>query len=222
MTLIAEDLLLLLLDDEKGTLPAVTSVDEALGGAVLVELALMRTVDVRKGDGAWGSETVHATGAPAPDDPVLRDALAVVEEKERTAQDLVARVGKGLREMLSERLVERGFLERRDGRVLGIFPRTRWPAVNGAHETDVRRGLSTALVHGVTPDDRTAALVALLHALDRAHLTVDTQGVGNRTVKQRAKDIAEGDWAAKAVSDTVQTAMAAMVAVTTVTTAASG
>ena len=39
-TLIAEDLLLLLLDDESGKLTNATFLDAGLGGALLVELAL--------------------------------------------------------------------------------------------------------------------------------------------------------------------------------------
>ncbi len=45
--LLAEDLLLLLTDDDTGKLAASrTEVDLALGGALLVELALMDRVDV--------------------------------------------------------------------------------------------------------------------------------------------------------------------------------
>ncbi|NKY08650.1 GPP34 family phosphoprotein, partial [Cellulomonas hominis] len=50
--LLAEDLLLLLLDDVRGSTPAVP-VDEALGGAVLAELALAGAVVVVPG-GGWG------------------------------------------------------------------------------------------------------------------------------------------------------------------------
>lgn len=213
MTLIAEDLLLLLLDDEGGTLPSGVAVKEVLGGAVLVELALAGLVEVKKGEGMWARDKVHPTGAAVPADAELRDALTVVGEKDRSAQDLIGRLGRGLKERLTDRLAERGILERREDRVLGIFPHTRWPAADTAHEGEVRRALTAALVQGFTPDDRTAALIALLHAVDRAHKTVDTQGLGNRAVKKRAKEIAEGDWAAKAVREAVQASQAAMVAV---------
>ena len=49
--LLAEDLLLLLTDDDSGRLAAPSSeVDVALGGALLVELTLMRRVDVAGSD----------------------------------------------------------------------------------------------------------------------------------------------------------------------------
>ena len=158
-------------------------------------------------------------------DPVLADALATVGEKERSAQDLVTRLGKRLDDKLCARLADRGILERRDDKVMGLFPRTRWPARDSSHEDAVRRALTVVLVDGGQPDARTGALVALLHAVDRAHQTVPHQGVSDRDVKKRAKEVAEGQWAAKAVKDAVAAAMAAttaaMVAATAVVTTGS-
>ena len=55
----------------------------------------------------------------------------------------------------------------------------------------------------------TAALVALLAAIDRAHKVVDHEGLSSREVRRRAKQIAEGAWAAKAVRDAIAAATAA-------------
>src|SRR6478752_10127835 len=122
-TLIAEDLLLLLLDDESGKLTNATFLDAGLGGALLVELALAEQVVVVKGGGLWARAKVRPTRAAAPLDPVLGEALALVAEKERTAQDLVGRLGKRRREPLLERLEAAGILRHQDDRVLGLVPR---------------------------------------------------------------------------------------------------
>ena len=53
---------------------------------------------------------------------MLERAHATIGEKERSAQDLVDRLGKGLDDELAERLVRKGILERREERVLGLFP----------------------------------------------------------------------------------------------------
>jgi hypothetical protein len=220
-TLIAEDLVLLLLDDESGKFANATWLDTGIGGALLVDLALAGNVEVVKGSGVWARAKVLPTPAPAPSDPVLHDALEVVAHKERTAQDLVARLGKRRRDQLLERLRERGILERREDRVLGLVHRRRWPTLDATHEAGVRRELGDALVRGARPEQRTAALVALLSALDLAHKVIDREGLPAREVKQRAREIAEGDWSAKAVKDAVAAAQAAMtaavVAATTVT-----
>ena len=219
--LIAEDLLLLLLDDRKGTVSGAYT-RTALGGAVLVELALAEAVTVEEKTRAWRSAKVSAGAAPAGLDPVLERARATIAEKERSAQDLVDRLGKGLDDELAERLVQKGILERRDGRVLGLFPVTRWPAVDSAHEEAVRRSLTAALVEGAQPDARTAALVALLHAIGRAHKTVRHEGLSASEVRKRAKRIAEGDWAAKAVKDAIEASTAAIAAVAAGAAVASG
>jgi hypothetical protein len=217
-TLISEDLLLLLLDDENGKLTGTAYPQTVLGGAVLIELAATGAVEIEEKAGVWKAAKV-AAASPAPDDDVLRAAYDLVAEKPRTAQDLVDRLGKGLKDQLADRLVERGILERREDKVLGLFPRTRWPAADSTHEEEVRRSLTAALVQGVEPDERTGALVALLSSIDRAHKVVDHDGMSSRDVRERAKEISEGAWAAKAVRDAISAATAA-IAATVATTAA--
>ncbi|MBA2956303.1 GPP34 family phosphoprotein [Nocardioides sp. MAH-18] len=218
-TLIAEDLLLLLLDDEKGTIQTAYP-QTALGGGVLIELALTGAVEVEERSRVWRSTKVRPVAGQEPEDPVLRTAYDLVAEKERGAQDLVERIGKGLQKQLPERLAERGLVERRDGGVLGLFPRTRWPAADTTHEQAVRRALTAALVQGAVPDERTAALIALLSAIDKAHKVVDHEGLSAREVKKRAKEISEGAWAAKAVRDAINASVAAIAAATTAATVA--
>lgn len=211
MTILAEDLLVLLLDDERGTVAGQHS-DLALGGAVLADLALAGAVTVPEKTRVWRTARVHAVPGAQVDDPVLREALSLVAAKPRSAEDLVRRIGKGLRPRLAERLTDQGVLQRVHERVWGVVPRTRWPALDTSHEERLRRALTATLVAGAEPDQRTAALVALLAAVDRAHKSVEHDGLTNREVKRRAKEVAEGDWAAKAVRDAVRAATAAMAA----------
>ena len=220
-TLIAEDLLLLLLDDDSGKLTLTSYPQTVLGGALLVELATTGAVEVEETTGVWHAARVRAVAGAAPQDPVLRTAYDVVAAKPRTARDLVDRLGRGTRDALAERLAARGVLERHDDRVLGLFPRTRWPAVDSGREQEVRRLLTAVLVQGVEPDERTGALVALLSAIDKQHLVVEHEGLSAGEVRKRAKQIAKGDWAAKAVRDAIVAATAAITAVAA-TTAAGG
>lgn len=214
MTILAEDLLLLALDDESGR-PTVdgSTLPLALGGAVLLELALAGRVDVVRDTGLFTRERVVVRD-PAPlGDAVLDEALATVAEKERGPKDLVSRLGKGLRPRLQQRLAERGVLRQEKGRLLGVFPHERWPAEDSRDENEVRRRLHDVLVVGTTPDERTAALVALLSAVDRAHKVLDgLDGRTRREVKARAKEVAEGAWAASAVRAAVQAMQSAVAA----------
>ena len=221
MTLIAEDLLLVLLDDETGRSPSGLDLTTVLGGALLIELALAGAVQVEDRKSLWNAAKVRVVPGVAIDDPLLADALTLVGAKERTAQDLVGRLGKGLRDRLTERLAQAGILQRRDTKILKLFPSTTWPAADRTREQALQRDLVSALVAGNEPDARTGAVIALLVAVDRAHKTVPHDGLPAREVKKRAKAIAEGSWAAEAVKKAVDAATAAtMAAVTVAATAA--
>jgi hypothetical protein len=222
MTLIAEDLLLLLLDDTKGTVSTWGKTDAVLGGAVLAELAVTGQVTVDEHKSIWRTDKVHASApAPADLDPLLAEALATIAEKDRKASSLVGSIGRGLEGRLATRLADRGILERRDGKLLGLFPRTTWPAADTTHEDDVRRTVTACLVDGAQPDERTGALIALLAAIDQAHsaVTADTTAT-KKELEKRAKEIAQGQWAAKAVKDAVDAATAAMAGAVVASTAA--
>lgn len=220
-TLIAEDLLLLLLDDQKGTTPATTSVPAVLGGAVLMELALIGAIDIGEKPNKWTAAKVEVAESSLAADPVLLRAVGIIGEKERSAQSLVNRLGKGLKDELGLRLAKQGRVERRRERVLGMFPYTTWPAVNRSHKLDLQRDLTAVLVNGNPPDERIGGLIGLLSTADRAQKAVDPGDVSPRELKKRAKEIAKGDWAAKAVGDAIAAATTAVTAAVVASVAAS-
>lgn len=205
-TLVAEDVLLLMLDEEKGTLTGSGAMQPVLGGALLIELAITGAVEVTEKTGLWKPALVSPVPGARPDDPVLATAYDVVAAKPRTAQDLVNRIGKGQRNLLLERMAERGIVGRRDAKVLGLFPTQRWPVADVARRRHLRQALTAALVQGFQPDERTTALIAVIHAMSQTHRVVDQGGQPASTVKKRAKALSEGAWAAKAISDSISAA----------------
>ena len=84
MTVLADDLLLVLLDPASGK-PRVegTKLDYGLGGALLLELALAERIDV-VGPKPAKAEVVVLDDTP-PDDDLLADALRRIAEKRRKA-----------------------------------------------------------------------------------------------------------------------------------------
>jgi hypothetical protein len=208
VTLMAEDVLLLLLDETKGTVSAWGNTDAVLGGAVLAELGVLGLATVDEKNSIWRAAKVHATGgAPTDLDPVLAEALATIAEKDRKASTLVTRLGKGLKDRLAAGLAQRRILERKDGKQLGLVPRTTWPAADTSRADQLRRQITVCLADGAQPDERTAAVIALLWAADEAHKAVATNtATTKRQLKKRAKEIADGQWAAKAVKDAIAAA----------------
>ncbi len=210
MTLIAEDLLLLLLDDQSGK-PNTGHLDLALGGAVLVDLALDGLVEVASHGSLLGSAKLRRAPGAMAGDRILAGALAAVAEN-KPAQKLVAKVGKGLLDPLAERQRRRGVLDRREEKVLGLVTRTRWPSRDPSRKEAIRRGLVVILVQGGRPDARSAALIGLLLAVHRLHRTVSHPDASARSVKKRAKEVAEESWASPTIKDAVAVATAATAA----------
>jgi hypothetical protein len=210
--LIAEDLLLLLTDDRSGKLLASASeLDIALGGALLVELALAGRVAVESG-------RLHVTDPSGTGDALLDEAVSELADHDgKKPRDVVGRLGKGLRRRLYARLAEQGLLHEETRRILELVPVHRWPADDNRHEETLRIALAEALRTGGAPEPRLAALVALLHALKRVAKVVDPADVGltKQELDANAKRIAEGDWAAKAVRDAIAAMLAAVIAATT-------
>lgn len=210
--LIAEDLLLVLTDDDSGKLATSSAaVDVALGGAVLAELALAGRVDLTgPGEGRKGRLVVR--DGPPPDDAVLADALDVVTARAgKKPESVVTALGKGLRARLYERMVERGILRPERARILGIFPARRWPAVDSGYERDLRARLEQALVVGLVPQPRVAELVSLLWGLRSVHKVVDRRrhGLSRRDLDRRAKEVAADRWPGLAVRKAVDAQSAA-------------
>ncbi len=214
--LIAEDLLLLLTDDETGR-PQADSVKltHALAGAVLLELALVGKVDVAERNARVKAGRLIVTDASPTGDAVLDAALATIRDREgKKPQDVLGKIQKGLRDSLYERLAERGILRRERDKILGLFPRTSWPAADQAHEQRVHAAIADALRHARQAEPHIGGLISLLSAIDKATKVVDPKahGIERRELKRRAKAVEEQSWAAAAVRKAVETATASTAA----------
>ncbi|MGZ4598175.1 MAG: GOLPH3/VPS74 family protein, partial [Actinomycetes bacterium] len=213
--LIAEDLVLLLVDDATGK-PLVdpTRLDHALAGAVLVELALRGRVEV------VGRGRLVVTDPGPTSDPVLDEALRrVADRKPAKPERLLGVLLKQLRPTLLTRLADRGLIRREPARMLGLIPTSRWPALDPTPELGVRHRLHEVVVAGASPDPRTRALISLLSAVDA--LPEVLPGNDRRELRRRGRELARGDWAATAVSRAVN-AINAGVAAAAVAAAAAG
>lgn len=221
---LAEDLLLLLTDDDTGKhVVDTTRLDLALAGAVLVELLDCGAVAVTTAgdDERPGHLVVRNTSRTG--DAVLDDALRVLAERPATKPaDTLPRLAKGLRDRLLAGLVAAGVLRAEEGRVLGIFPTRRWPAAQRSQEATVRRGLHEVLVAGRAPTAREASLVGLLSALDALPAALGDATADRKRLKERAKAVAAAGAAGEAVRqalDDLDTMLAAATVTTTVTAA---
>jgi hypothetical protein len=214
--ILAEQLLLLFLDDEKGSDQASWGGDPGLAGAILLDLTAERALTEDDGD------LVAAPGA-APDHPLLAAAHGVIEtsHKRRNAKRWVGRLPKELkplRERTAERLVEHGILTEERRKLLGLFPSTRFPEADPGPERELRERLRAVLLTERQPTPQDAMLIALLMPYDQIERLVPRDR--RKDARQRAKEVAEGGAAAKAVDETIKGIQAAVIASTTAAIAA--
>jgi hypothetical protein len=214
--LLAEDLLLLVTDDASGRLSAPgTQVDIVLGGANLLELALLSKVGL-SGDRDAGKPGRIVVCDPSPaGDEVLDAALAVIAARQGSKPSaVIRRLHKNLRRTLYGRLAARGVVRAERRTLLGVVAVRRWPAQDASHKAELRLLITGALAQQATPDARTAAVIALVHALRCEHKIVDPRryGLTRRQLGARAGEIAKGDWAPEAAREVISGVIAAVAA----------
>ena len=219
---LAEEFTLLAYDDDGTPLTDGTRLDNGLGGALLLQLALAGRVDV------LDKRVVVLDPSPT-GDPLADEALARIaaEEKGRRPGHWVSKLAKDTRPRVLDKLVRDGVLTVEKDRVLLVFPRKKYPAVGGAEpavETAARERMRAAVLGSGAVEPHTAALCALVAAteLDRKVFA----GLDRKKVQARLKEIGEGAWAADAVKKSIEeiqaAVMVAVVASTTATAAGSG
>lgn len=215
--LLAEEFLLACLDERTGRLRlGRDKLDPALAGALLVELAQRDRIGVTPEEAGWSRRrrlTVLST-APTGDGELDRALAAASAGQGRRVKDLIAstssrRISRGLRLRLLDRLATAGVLERRQRRLLGLFPSTTWSHRDRVPADEVRQRLHAALVLGLTPTPRTTALVALLRSTGA--LTKVLDGPDRAALRRRADELSRGEWVGRAVKQAIDTATAVVV-----------
>lgn len=203
--LLAEQTLLIALDDAKGRDTAQWAGEAGLAAALLLDLGQS---DLLRADG----KVLAAVDGVMPAHPVLRDAYDLVRASPRRSAkgwvDRLPRELKPLRDRLARGLVECGILSEQHSRMLGLFPTTRFPEVDPGPERELRQRLADVLVGGRMPSDEEALLVGLLEPLgliDRA-----VPGHARRAARRKAKEIGAPGLAGTAVRDVVREVQAAI------------
>lgn len=186
-----EDLLLLALHDQKGTVRLGVSDGHAMAGAMLAELVMMERLTTLGED--HEVEVVDAT--PIGDD-LLDEVLELVADsaKPRTLKHWLSQISmwKGLRERVADQLCERGLIERKDQTVFFLFHKTTFPEADGTHERSIMDHLEQVIFEdGDDIDARTVAMLSLAHHTNILPFVFDAKDLKRR--KDRIQRVIEGD-----------------------------
>ena len=201
-----EEILLLLLRDNDGKFINVpqSSMDRAVSGAVLMELAMENRIDTDL------EHLILVDATPVGDD-LLDPTLAMIakgQEADGQARDArhwveqTTQKAPEIREAALARLVERGILEREDDRFLWVFRSRRYPMVDGHAEREVKLRIMGVLFSDEIPSPRDVVVICLAHSCG-----IFTELLSKRELEQaspRIEQVRKLDLIGQAMSQSIQ------------------
>lgn len=157
-----EEIILLLLQDD-GRLMHVPSwsLDYAVAGGVLMDLALENRIDTDL------QNLILVDATPVEDsllDPTLAEIAAGEQHDARFWIEHTAQRSLAIREEALSRLVAHGILERQEDRFLWVFRSRRYPLIDGKAEREVKQRIMGVLFSDEIPEPRDAMLIGLADA----------------------------------------------------------
>ena len=164
MLTLPEEVILLVLDEGSGALLPVPqrTLDSALAGGALMELALRNRIDTDL-DSLWILDSTP-TGETYLDQLLQRMADS---KNERDSEGWIQRLAEdsgAIQEAVLKRLVERGILREEEQRFLWVFESRRYPMIDGKEEREVKLRIMGVLFSEEIPDPRDVALISLVDA----------------------------------------------------------
>lgn len=208
--LLVQDLVLLTMDDDGSVVRGAGTLYHLLGGAVLAELALLGRI---RTDGAQGRPGApRATGIEGPLlHPVLQSSHDTAIRRPWRLRPLLGAIGVDAWSAVVGQLLDRGQLEVRADRPLGVVRSARWPAGDVEHEARLRARLRRVLLGERPADARTAAQIGLLSAA--GVLSAPRPSLPwTEATRARARGLERGHWGADALEGAAGRCAAAVVA----------
>jgi hypothetical protein len=195
MAQIAEDLLLLLLDNASAQ-PGLEQHrrERVLAAAVLLDLAY--ACRVRPSVAADGVEPgrLIALSAPGTVDPMSEAAFEMLQRRPLRSATAVKKLSKHTESDLTHHLEQTGQIRRIRLQSNRFTHPYAWPLTNRERVGQARSALLAALFDRRPPTPATAAIITLLHAVDGLGALLSLNDRGWRWVHARAGEIASGSW----------------------------
>ncbi len=159
----SEEVILLLLNDGDGRFARVPkwSLDYALAGGVLMDLALENRIDTDL------KNLILVDDTPTGDDlldPTLAEIAAGKDRSTTFWLEHTADRADTIREQSLQRLIDSGILEVEDDRFLWVFRSRRYPSLDGTAEREVKLRIMGVLFSDEIPSPRDVVIICLADA----------------------------------------------------------
>lgn len=219
--LIAEELLLIALDDSKGKIifSASTALPYGLTGAILLELSNLNKISL-------DDTHVKIIDASPVNIPVLDNCLSAIEEKSKPNKisywiTKLTSKKYDIHNLLLQGLIEKGVLEKLDHKILYLIPSKRYPMIDGHHENNIRERIKNIVLNNGPCDSHFTSLISLIHACELVNEIFEKpdRKFAKQQVKKIAKNESVGDSVTNKVNEIIMAAiMVNIITTTTVTT----
>ena len=210
-----EEILLLALDDKKGTTDLGGMYTRAMGGAVLAELVMRQAIAV----GDDKQKKVNLVSGQPLGDSILDECLQQIAEqkKDKSARAWVMKFSnlKDFKNRTARQLVTKGILKESEDKVLGLFKRTIFPESDHGPERELVERLRKAIfTYSSEVEARTVVIVALAQATGLLNKIFDKKKLKER--KKRLEKLTSGSVAGQATKEAVEAVQAAILVSTVV------
>ncbi|MDA8307968.1 MAG: GPP34 family phosphoprotein [Deltaproteobacteria bacterium] len=159
----AEEILLLALDDQ-GSIKQLSAVslDYALAGAVLMDLALLNRIDT-------DLESLFVVDRTPTGDTLADGFLGEIQSDANRWPamhwlDHFTKQGARIQEVVLNRLIEKRILKKVDRKILWVFEVRRYPIIDNTEPKEVKTRLRELILSDDIPDPHDAVLISLANA----------------------------------------------------------
>ena len=205
-----EEVMLLALRDEEGTIASGTMYQYAIGAAILAELLLNQRIAL---DESKKKKLVNLINLTPLGESLIDQCLEKIGNAKRRAslQTWVSRFAgvKNLKHRVAQRLCDRGILRADEDKILLLFTRKIYPELNPIPEKRLIERLRQAIFTDSRDiDPRTVVLVSLADSTGLLKEAFGKKVLKGR--KARIKEIINGEMTGKAAKEAIQAVQAAV------------
>ena len=189
MLSLAEELLLLALDDEKGVIIDRTPIKYGFIGAILMDLALTKKIDT-------DLENLMVINTSPTEDDILNDILAKITQSptvKTVAYWIItlSQHSRNIEEKLLDRLIQKGILRKEEHKILWVFAHRRYPIQDDREEKEVKTRVREVVLSDMIPDPRDIVLISLIKTCYLVDEIFSREEIDN--VQKRIEQIARMD-----------------------------
>lgn len=214
--LLAEDLLLLALDDEKGKIifSSSTALPYGLAGAILLQLSY-------EGKISLNDDRVNVVDSSPVNIPILDQCLSLITDTpkpKKVQRWLTLFSGRkvDLKNQLIQGLITKDVIKETEHKILYLIPSKRYPMINGTHENQIRQNIKNIVLNQSPSTQHFTSLISLIHACELINEIFDKSD--RKQAKQNIKKIIKNEKVGDSVTQKVNEIILAAVMVSIITT----